>query len=134
MTDGQSASLSWCKAPIWGPRQDFCYCHPVAGLLTWGPLSDERMGRSFTTAGGPRQGSHSGVRVARDSWPYFTVSRFETPPTWRARSPYLYLRGTEWHRFAPRNWVPYPSPPMIRRATVEVFEPASTRALHVKLT
>jgi hypothetical protein len=34
-TDGQSASLSWCQAPIWGPRPDFYYCQTVAGLLMW---------------------------------------------------------------------------------------------------
>jgi hypothetical protein len=28
----------------------------------WGALSDERMDLSFTTAAGPRQRSHSGVR------------------------------------------------------------------------
>jgi hypothetical protein len=31
--DGQSASLSWNKAPIWGLRPDFYYCQTVAGLL-----------------------------------------------------------------------------------------------------
>jgi hypothetical protein len=41
-TDGQSASLSWNKAPIWGLRPDLYYCLTVAGLLTWGALSDER--------------------------------------------------------------------------------------------
>jgi hypothetical protein len=30
-TDGQSASLSWNKAPIWGLRPDFYYCQTVAG-------------------------------------------------------------------------------------------------------
>jgi hypothetical protein len=35
-TDGQSAGLSWKKAPIWGLRSDFYYCHTVAGLLMWG--------------------------------------------------------------------------------------------------
>jgi hypothetical protein len=28
-TDGQSASLSWNKAPIWGLRPDLYYCQPV---------------------------------------------------------------------------------------------------------
>jgi hypothetical protein len=37
-TDGQSASLSWNKAPIWGLRPDF-YCRlTVAGFL-YGELS-----------------------------------------------------------------------------------------------
>jgi hypothetical protein len=41
-TDGQSASLSWYQASIWGPRPYFRYCHIVADLLMWGALSDER--------------------------------------------------------------------------------------------
>jgi hypothetical protein len=47
-TDGQSASLSWNKAPIWGLRPDFHYCQTIAGLLIWGALSDEGTGLSFT--------------------------------------------------------------------------------------
>jgi hypothetical protein len=62
-TDGQSASLSWNKAPIWGLRPDIYYCQIVAGLLIWGALSDERTGLWFTTAAGPRQCSHSRVQV-----------------------------------------------------------------------
>jgi hypothetical protein len=42
MTDGQSASLSWCQAPILGLRPDLYYCQTVAGLLMWGA------GRSLT--------------------------------------------------------------------------------------
>jgi hypothetical protein len=42
-------------------------------------LSDERMGLTFTIAAGPRQSSHSQVRVPRDSWPYFTVSDSRLP-------------------------------------------------------
>jgi hypothetical protein len=38
-TDGQSASLSWNKAAIWGLRPGFHYCQTVAGLLMWGALS-----------------------------------------------------------------------------------------------
>jgi hypothetical protein len=73
-TDGQSASLSWCQAPIWGLRPDFYYCQTVVGLLTWDALSDERTGLPFTIADGSRQRILSWVRVPRDSWPYFTVS------------------------------------------------------------
>jgi hypothetical protein len=97
-TDGQSASLSWNKAPIWGLRPDFYYCQTVAGLLMWSALYDERMGLLFTNAAGPRQRSHFQVRVPWDSRPYFAVSD--------SRLPFL-------------------SPPTTRRATVEVFDPAS---------
>jgi hypothetical protein len=75
-TDGQSASQSWNKAPIWGIRPDFYYCQAVAGLLMWGALSDERMGLSFTIAAGAHQRSHSSVRVLWDSRQYFTVPEF----------------------------------------------------------
>jgi hypothetical protein len=66
----------------------------------WGVLSDERTGLSFTIASGPLQRSHSRVRVPRDSWLYFTVSD---------------------------SRLPFSSPPATRRATLEVFDPASTR-------
>jgi hypothetical protein len=45
-TDGQSASLSWNKAPVWSLRPDFYYCLTVTGVLMWGALSDERTGLS----------------------------------------------------------------------------------------
>jgi hypothetical protein len=83
-TDGQSASLSWYKAPIWGLRPDF-YCRTeyrirrtVANLLIWGALSDERAGLSFTIASGPSRHSHSRVRVPLRLATIFYCLRFET--------------------------------------------------------
>jgi hypothetical protein len=55
------------------------YCQFVAGLLTWGALSDERTGLSLTIAAGSRQRSHSWGWVQRDSRPYFTVSDSRLP-------------------------------------------------------
>jgi hypothetical protein len=99
MTDGQSASLSWNKASIWGLRPGFYYCQTVAGLLIWGVLSYERTGLSFTIIAGLRQISHSRVRAPWDSQPYCNLSDsrlcFLSPPT----------------------------------TMVEVFNPASTRKL-----
>jgi hypothetical protein len=66
----------------------------------WGALSNERTGLSFTIAAGPRQRSHSRVRIPWDSRPYFTFSD---------------------------SRLPFSSPPTIRRVTVEVFDSASTR-------
>jgi hypothetical protein len=69
MTDGQSASLSWNKAPIWVLRPDLYYCQTVAGLLMWGSLSDERTyGNSqlallITYRYGPRQKHRFSVAV-----------------------------------------------------------------------
>jgi hypothetical protein len=78
-TDGQSASLSWNRAPIWGLRPDFYYCQTVAGLLMRGAFSDERTRLPFTIAVSPRQRSHSWVRVPRYSLRYFTVSDSKLP-------------------------------------------------------
>jgi hypothetical protein len=47
-------------------------------------LSDERMGLLFTIAAGPRHRTHSLTT--------FYCLMFETPPTWRARFPYLYTQ------------------------------------------
>jgi hypothetical protein len=65
MTDGQSASLSWCQVLILGARPDFCYCRTAAGLLVWAALSDQRRGLSFIIVAGLRQRSHSRARVQR---------------------------------------------------------------------
>jgi hypothetical protein len=69
----------------------------------WGVLSDERTGLSFAIATGPRQRSHSRVRVPWDSRPCFTVSDSRHPLS---------------------------SPRTTRRVTVEVFDPY---LLHVGL-
>jgi hypothetical protein len=81
------------------------------------------MALSFTIAAGPRQLSHSQVRL-----PPFYCVRFDTPPTWRARSPYLYPPGTGWPGYTPRHWVPSSSRHTTRGDTVESFDPASTWA------
>jgi hypothetical protein len=105
-TDGQSASLSWYKAPIRGLRPDFLFRTEygirltVTFLIPWGALSDERTGLSFVCAAGPCQRSLSRVIVPCDLQPYFTVSDLR---------------------------LPFSSPPTTRRVTVEVFDPASTR-------
>jgi hypothetical protein len=105
-TGGQSASLSWYKAPIRGLRPDFFFLSEygirltVTFLIPWGALSDERTGLSFVCAAAPCQRSLSRVLVPWDLRTYFTVSDLR---------------------------LPFSSPPTARRVTVEVFYPASTR-------
>jgi hypothetical protein len=120
---GQSI-LKW--SPIWGPKPNVYYCQTVAGSLTWGALSDDKTGLSFTIAAGPRQRSHSRVRVSRDSWQYVTVSDWRLPKS-GGRGTRIYIRNRAAH-LHPRALGSFSSPPTTRRATVEVFEPASTRA------
>jgi hypothetical protein len=65
----------------------------------------------------------------------FYCLRFEAPPTWRARFPYLYPTGTGWPGYTPRHWVPFSSPPTTRRATVQVSDHASTQYInHLKIS
>jgi hypothetical protein len=54
------------------------------------------------------------------------MQTFEIPSTRSDRSPCLYPTGTGRSSYAPRYWVPFSSPPTSRRATVDVFELAST--------
>jgi hypothetical protein len=84
-----------------------------------------------TIASGPCQSSNSWVEVPQNSRPYLTVSS-ETPPTWRARSSYLYPPGTGWPSYTPGHCVPFLSPLTTRRATVEVFLPASIRVTELR--
>jgi hypothetical protein len=85
------------------------------------------MGLPFILAAGRRKSSHSEVRVPWDSRPYFTVSDSRLPQPagpglriyiLRKRMARLYLQA-----------VPFSSTPTTRRATVEVFDPASFKWL-----
>jgi hypothetical protein len=59
-------------------------------------------------------------RSPQYSWLEFAVL-YETPLTWRAKSPYLYLPGMGLPSNSRGYWVPFSSPFTIRRARVEVF-------------
>jgi hypothetical protein len=106
MTNGQSASLSWNKATIWGLRPGFYYFQTVACLLMWDTLSDERtICRLQLLLASPAQSfsGRSPVGLAT----IFYCLRFETS---------------------------FSSPPTTRWPTLKVFDPASTReSLHFKV-
>jgi hypothetical protein len=82
MTDGQSASLSWCGARIWSPWPDFFSVWQLHICPLW---REDGSVIYCTIASGQ---SLSGP-IPAELRPYFTVSS-ETSPTRRARSPYLY--------------------------------------------
>jgi hypothetical protein len=121
----QSVSLSWCQAPIWGLRPDF-YLSESCGFVDVGRSLWRKNGSAVYNScwSSPAQ-SFLGQSPAVLGTIFYSL-RFETPPTWRARPPYLYPSGTGWPGYTPRNWIPFSSPPTTRSDTVEVFEPAST--------
>jgi hypothetical protein len=85
------------------------------------------MGLSFTNAAGPCQRSHSQVRVLRDSWPHFIVSD-SRPPQPEGPGPRIYIPPEQGSSVIPPDpGLPFLLPPTTCRATMEVFDPASTR-------
>jgi hypothetical protein len=75
--------------PIWGPRPHFCYRQTDTGLLMWEALSDERTVVIYNCCWTSPVQSFSGPSPARVMIIFYCL-RFETPPTWRTRSVYLY--------------------------------------------
>jgi hypothetical protein len=118
MTNGQSASMSWCQAPIWGPS-DSCGFVDVDR-----PLWQEDRSVIYNCCWPSSVQSFLGLSPA--GLMTFYCLRFETPPTWRARFPYLYPPGTGWPSYTIRHWVPFSSPPTTHRAMVDVFKPTFT--------
>jgi hypothetical protein len=72
-------------------------------------LTRKRVCNYCTIASRPCQSNHTWAEVPQNSWPYLTVSS-ETPPTWRARFPYIYPPGTEMPSYTPGHRVPFLSP------------------------
>jgi hypothetical protein len=72
--------------PVWNLRS----CIYWAPSLTRGQICNS-------------QCNHSMVRVAQNTQPCFTVSS-KSPPTCRARFPYLYPPGTGWPSYTPGHW------------------------------
>jgi hypothetical protein len=64
------------------------------------------MGLSFTIAAGPRQHSHSQVRVTRDSW-HFTVSAWRLPQP-GGSGPRIYIHQEQGGPvMSPKHWFPF---------------------------
>jgi hypothetical protein len=104
MTDGQLASLVWYWALIWGPNQIFIIVRPLWVCCC----------RMFSLTRGWAVGynccrvspapSFSGPRPTGLLTIFYSV-KFETLPTWRAKSPYLNPPGTGWPSYTSRHWV-----------------------------
>jgi hypothetical protein len=95
VTDGKSASLSRCRAQL---------------FITVGHFRSSCRGTPSLTRGRVVQ-----FVVTLRSKSHRTIALFETPPTWRARSPYLYPPGTGWPSYTPGHCVQFMSPLTTRR-------------------
>jgi hypothetical protein len=118
-TDSQSASMSWCQAPIWDLWPIFLspwnFLQTDACLLFCSALSDERMGLQFTVqlllglARAVTLGSKS-----RRTHGHILLSHLRIPQPGGPGSR-LYPPGTGWPSYTPGQWVPFLSPLTTRR-------------------
>jgi hypothetical protein len=97
-----SATLSWCQVTIWGPMTRFLFPSDYCGFVNVGRSlwrEDESLVYSCNWKS-PAQ-SFSGPSPAG----FITIYclKFETPPTWRARFPYLFPTETGSASYTSRN-------------------------------
>jgi hypothetical protein len=117
--DGQSASLPFYQAPSGAQEQILLLSDSCEFWRGASSLARRRVCRlhlllvlvNAVILGYESSGIHD----------HTLLSQIRDSPTWRTRSPYLYLPGTEWPSYTPRHWFPFSSPPTTRRAAVEVF-------------
>jgi hypothetical protein len=98
-----------------------------------GALSDETASLSCTTPAGLASAVILGFEFS-GTHDHILLSQSRDSPTWSTRSQYLYPAVTGRPSYTPRHCVPSSLPSTTRRAMVEVYEPASTRASINNLT
>jgi hypothetical protein len=89
------------------------------------------MGLLFTIAAGLRQRSHCQVE-SRRAHDQILLSQIRDSPKLESQVPVNISPRNRVAHLYPRQWVPFSSPPTTRRATVEVFDPNSTRDLYTE--
>jgi hypothetical protein len=105
-------SSSWWQTP-WDSRPVFFFNWTLAVIvLMYHPLWREDAFVVYNCCWPSPAQSFSGPSPAGLMTTFYCL-RFETPTTWRARSPYLYPIGTGWPSYTPRHWVPFSAHPRI---------------------
>jgi hypothetical protein len=84
-------------------------------------------GSAIYNCAGSCQRSHSWVLSPAGLVTIFYYLGFENPPTWKARSPYLYPTGTGWPSYTPRHWVPFSSPGYLGRQSESLYIPSARK-------
>jgi hypothetical protein len=70
---------------------------------------------------------------SRENYGGILFSQIRDSPNLECRIPVFISPGTGWPSYNPRHLAPFSSPPVTRRDTVEVFDPASTRVHNRKV-
>jgi hypothetical protein len=96
--------MTWPGAPRW----------EADNLLSYGTAMRTVCHRCWASLVESFSGMSTALLIA-----IFHSLRFEIPPTWRAKPPYLYPLGTRWPSYSSR------------RATMKVLEPTSKRENYV---
>jgi hypothetical protein len=125
-TNGPSVSLSWCEAPICGLRLDFYYWQlPVC---RWGALSltRELVCSLQLLLVSPAQ-SFLGPSAAGLVTIFYCL-RFETPPNLEGQVPVFISPRNRVLQLYPQTLGLFFVASYVSRATLELFEPASTRS------
>jgi hypothetical protein len=128
MIDGQLASLTWSQAPIWSPRTDFLLLSDSCGFvdvgcpLWWGD-GVYRLQLLLVLASAVILVSESRGTHDRN-----LLSQIRDSPNLVGQVPVFISPRNRVAQYTPRYWVPFSSPPTTRRAMVEVFQTAWTRA------
>jgi hypothetical protein len=94
------------SSDIWGPRPDIYYCQRAAGLFMWGVLSEEKTGLPYSCCW--LSAAQSFLGPSPEGLIFYCLW-FETPPTYRSRSPCLCPPGSGCPSYALRHWVPFSS-------------------------
>jgi hypothetical protein len=115
-----TVSRSVCQTPIWGPIPNFLLSNSC-GFVDVGRLLRQEDKYDVYNCCWPSSAQLSLRPSPAGLMAIFYCLRFDIPPTWRARFPYLYPPGTGWPSYTPGHWVPFPSPLTTRRATAEVY-------------
>jgi hypothetical protein len=118
-TDDQSASSSWCRAPIWSLWPDFCFQSNDCGFLdvdlpVW--REDGSVIYLFSSFWVLAEQSLLGRNSAEHTTTFYCL--IWDSRNLEARSPYLNPLGTGWPSYNTEHWVLFSTPLTNRRATV----------------
>jgi hypothetical protein len=99
-----------------------CHSPYVTSSLTRGWVSRLQLQLAVASAVNLRSES-------RGTHNHIILSQIGDCPNLEGQVPVFISPGRGWSDYTSRHWVPFSWPPKTRRATVEVFDPASTRDL-----